>query len=84
MSEPSVTICPVRTVERTKTMNKLLTVNPYVMADEIVYRNVCKSCPSYDACVETCDDVEAAVRRIESAFKELLPIVANKPYPDEG
>lgn len=65
-------------------MNKLLTVNTYLMADEIVYRNVCKACPNHDACVETCDDAEAAVRRIESAFDELLPIVANKPYPDEG
>lgn len=62
----------------------LLTVNTYLMADEIVYRNVCKLCPSYDACVETCDDAEAAVRSIERAFDELFPIAANKPYPDEG
>ena len=65
-------------------MHKLFKVNAYLMADEMVYRNVCKLCPSYDACVETCAEVESAVRSIERAFDELLPIVANKPYPDEG
>lgn len=65
-------------------MNKLLTADTYLMANEIVYRDVCKLCPSCDACFDTCDEAEVAVRTIESAFDDLFPIVANKPYPDEG
>lgn len=65
-------------------MNKLLTANSYLMADEIVYRNICKLCPSCDACVETCEEAEVATRRIDSALNKLLHAVVNKPYPDEG